>query len=197
MNLSKTHQWMAGAVLMLLMLLTRSSHAGTTVDLPDASWAVFFVAAFYLRSAALFPLFMLAAWLIDLSAVELGGVSDFCLTPAYLTLVPAYGALWLSGSWYAGVHRERLSTILPLAGAFVVGTALCELLSSGGFYLFSGYFGEPSWGEYVTRTITYFPSFLATAALYLSLAACAHLFARAYSGRAYGRPGDTPNAHSG
>lgn len=195
MNLSKTHRWMAGAALMLLMVLTRSSHTGTAVDLPDASWAVFFVAAFYLRAAALFPLFMLAAWLIDLSAVKLGGVSDFCVTPAYFTLVPAYGALWLAGSWYAGIHRERLATLLPLTVSFVLAAALCDLFSSGGFYLYSGYFQDPSWGEYVTRTITYFPSFLLTAALYLALAACTHLFVRAYTAR--GQPDNTPNGHSG
>lgn len=183
--------------MMLLMVSTRSSHAGTAVDLPDASWTVFFLAAFYLRSAALFPVFMLGAWLTDLSAVGAGGVSDFCLTPAYFTLVPAYGALWLAGSWYAGVHRDRWSTILPLAGIFGLGVALCEVFSSGGFYLFSGYFQDPSWGEYAARTITYFPSFLWTAALYLALAACVHLFVYAYTGRAYGQSGDEPSAHSG
>lgn len=180
MNMSKTHQWLAGITLMLLMVLTRGSHAGTAVDLPDASWAVFFVAAFYLRSAALFPAFMLAAWLIDLSAVNFGGVSNFCLTPAYFMLVPAYGALWLAGLWYAGVHRERLSTILPLSGAFVLGVVLCDLFSSGGFYLFSGYFHELTWAQYLERTVAYFPSFLVTAALYLALAVCVHLFVRAY-----------------
>lgn len=182
MNMSKTHQWLAGTALMLLMVLTRSSHAGTAVDLPDASWAVFFLAAFYLRSAVLFPVFMLAAWLIDLSAVNAGGVSDFCLTPAYFMLVPAYGALWLAGLWYAGVHRERLATILPLSGAFLIGVALCDLFSSGGFYLFSGYFHDLTWAEYFRRTAAYFPSFLMTAVLYLALAACVHLFVRAYSG---------------
>lgn len=197
MNMSKTHQWTAGTALMLLMVLTRSSHAGTAVDLPDASWAVFFLAGFYLRSAILFPAFMLAAWLTDLSAVNVGGVSDFCLTPAYFMLVPAYGALWLAGLWYAGVHRERFSTIAPLSGAFMLGVAVCELFSSGGFYLFSGYFRELTWSEYLERTVAYFPSFLTTAVLYLVLAVCAHLFVRAYHGRVHGPSRDTPNLPSG
>ena len=181
MNLSKTHQYMVGALLMLLMILTRSSHTGSAINLPDASWAIFFLAAFYLNgSLRLFPVFMLAAWSIDLAAVRIGGVDPFCLTPAYFTLVPAYGSLWLAGRWYAGVHRDRLSSLLPLLGAFLLGVGVCEILSSGGFYLFSGHFQSHGWVEYLERTIGYFPSFLATTLLYLSLAVCVHAAVRVH-----------------
>jgi hypothetical protein len=180
MNLSKTHQRAVGAVLMLLMVLTRSHHAATAVHLPDASWTVFFLAAVYLRSLWPFPVFALAAWLIDLAAVDLGGVSGFCMTPAYVALIPAYGALWLAGLWYARVHRDRLSTLWPLAGIFLLGVGVCDLFSSGGFYLFSGYFHHQSWGEYIARTREYLPSFLASASLYLGAAALIHVFARAF-----------------
>lgn len=180
MNLIKTHQYVAGAVLMLLMILTRSSHTATAIDLPDASWAVFFLGGFYLMSVRLFPLFMLVAWLTDLGAVSVGGVDDSCLTPAYFALVPAYGALWLAGMWYGHVHRDRLSTLLPLLGIFLVGVGLCEIFSSGGFYVFSGSFQSLSWTEYAQRTVKYFPSFVSSALMYLLVAVCVHFFVRAY-----------------
>ena len=184
MNLSKTHRWIAGISLMLLMAVTRSSHLGGAADLPDASWAVFFLAAFYLQSLTPFAAFMLAAWLIDLSAVQLGGVDAFCLTPAYFTLVPAYGALWLAGLWYARMHRERPSTVPRLLGTFGLGVVACELFSSGGFYLCSGYFQQPGWAQYLERTATYFPTFLATAVFYLALAVLVHLTVWACARRA-------------
>lgn len=187
MTLSKTHYWTVGAVLLSLLALTRSGHLGTPVDLPDASWAIFFLAGFYLRSLRWFPVFMLAAWLIDLAAVRYAGVDPFCLTPAYFTLVPAYGALFLAGRVYAGMHRERIATLLPLAGVFLGGVVLCELFSSGGFYLFSGYFTDPSWAQYLERTLTYFPSFLSTTLLYLGLAVLAHGFVRACFGGTEGQ----------
>lgn len=178
MNLNKTHQRAVGVALLLLMVLTRSHHAATAVHLPDASWAVFFLAAACLRALWPFPVFALAAWLTDLVAVDLGGVSDFCMTPAYLALIPAYGALWLAGLWYTRVHRDRLSTLAPLFGIFLLGVLVCDVISSGAFYLFSGYFQSPGWTGYLVRTAEYLPSFVAVSLLYLALAAGVYAFAR-------------------
>jgi len=89
---------------------------------------------------------------------------------------------------YAHVHRERLATLLPLAGLLVGGVVLCELFSSGGFYLFSGYFHDLSWADYAGRTVTYFPRFLATAVLYLALAAGVHGLVSVYRRSAAAKP---------
>ena len=73
--------------------------------LPDASLAAFFLAGFYLRALwvpiALFAL----ATVIDLTAIGWGGVSGYCLSPAYAMLVPAYGAAWAVGRWYRSRHQ--------------------------------------------------------------------------------------------
>lgn len=178
MNLSKNHKWIIGIGLMLLMILTRSHHFANTSQLPDASWAVFFLAAIYLRSLWLFPVFMLVAWLSDLAAVKYAGVSDFCITPGYFTLVAAYGALWLAGFWYAHQHKDTWSTLSPLCISFLAGMFLCEIFSSGGFYLFSGYFSDPNLNEFVMRVIKYFPGFFMSAMMYIAIAMGLHLSVR-------------------
>lgn len=178
MNSSKSHQRAVGAVFLVLMILTRSHHAATALHLPDASWAVFYLAPIWLRALWPFPVFFLAAWLTDLVVVDLGGVSGFCMTPAYFALLPAYGTLWLGGLWYARVHRDRPSSLLPFFGIALAVVAVCDLFSSGGFYLFSGYFASPTWAGYLARTGTYLPAFLLSTMLYLSLAACVYAFAR-------------------
>ena len=89
------------AALILLMLATRLPMLGPAFHLDDASWAVFFLAGFYLREQWrwAFPLFMAIAVAIDLVAIQYLGVSNYCVTVAYWFIVPSYAALWFGGSW--------------------------------------------------------------------------------------------------
>jgi hypothetical protein len=157
------------------MALTRSHHWATLHALPDASWAVFFLVGVYLRAFWVAPVLMLGAVLVDYVAITWGGVSSFCVSPAYWLLIPAYGALFLAGRVYARHHRLSWSALPWLMGSALAGAVLAELFSSGGFYFFSGRFVEPGLGEFIPRLVKYFPSNLATMAAYLSLAAVAHV----------------------
>ncbi len=162
-----------GLTLALLMAATRSHHFATTLHLPDASWAVFFLAGFYLRPLWAFPTLLALAAASDFTAIAWFGISDLCVSPAYGFLLPAYAALWFAGRWYAGRYRFALPALVPLAGSLIIGAAACELVSSGGFYFFSGRF-EPSLTEFGTRLVHYFPLSLAAMAFYVALAAIVH-----------------------
>jgi hypothetical protein len=134
-----------GLALAALMAATRGQQfAPLGQHLPDASLAAFFLAGFYLRSAWGFGALFAFATLIDLTAIGWGGVSGYCLTPAYWLLVPAYGSVWAVGRWYAGRHRESAATLPVLGAALLVGGLAAELFASGGFYLLSGRFAEVS-----------------------------------------------------
>ncbi|WP_372695558.1 hypothetical protein [Immundisolibacter sp.] len=160
----------SGLLLAALMLATRSHHFASPLHLPDASWAVFFLAGALLPGwRPLAGLLGLAA-VIDYVAIAFGGVSAFCVSPAYAALVPAYGALYAAGRWYARRHRPAASSLLPFAGAALTGTAVCELLSSGAFYVFSGRFAEPTLAQFGERLLRYFPLALEGMALYLGAA---------------------------
>ncbi len=160
--------------LTLLMLATRGHHDFTPVHLPDASWAIFFLAGLYLPWRWAFAaLFLLAAG-IDYVAITWGGVSSFCVTGAYGFLVPAYGALWFAGRIYSRGEDLTRRDLLPLALYALMGTLACELLSSGGFYFFSGRYVDPTLGEFAGRLAKYLPGSLRVVALYLGLAALVH-----------------------
>lgn len=60
-------------MLAALMAATRSHHFATAFHLPDASWAVFFLAGVYLRLVSMLPALMAEAALIDYAAVTWGG----------------------------------------------------------------------------------------------------------------------------
>ena len=162
-------------LLFVLLAVTRGHHFPTLAQLlPSASWAVFFLAGMYLRPAWTLPALLGVAGLLDYATIAWGGVSDFCVSPAYIALLPAYSALWLAGHWYAGRHRLKPATLLSLSAAVLVGTAVCELLSSGGFYFFSGRFTAPTLLGFAERFVVYFPRSLHSILFWVVVAALAH-----------------------
>lgn len=165
-TLSNRQQIYIGLALAFLIATTRSHHFATLHHLPDASWAVFFLAGLYLRPTWVLAALLGEAALTDFIATTWGGVSDFCITAAYGMLLPAYGSLWLAGRWYAGHCRPVISTLVPLSIAIFLGTLACQTFSSGGFYLFSGYF-EPNIAEFGARFAKYYPSYLGSTLFYL------------------------------
>lgn len=170
--LSTKQQWLVGGILLLVMLATRihvSNH------LQDASWAIFFLAGFYLRHWLSFGVFMAAAVLIDYIAISQMGVSSFCVTDAYVALVPAYGALYAAGRGFGGMYRESLSALLPLAASLLVGVVACEVISSGSFYAVSPRFASEGLGGFVQDLGKYLPHNLAIAAFYVGIATLAHV----------------------
>ncbi len=173
-TLSNRHQLIIGVLLALLILATRGHHFATLHALPSASWAAFFLAGIYLRPVwAMTALLLLCAGM-DSYAFIWGNASGYCLTAAYAFLVPAYGAQWFAGRWYAKQHQFAWHTLLPLSAATLAGSALCELFSSGGFYFFSGRFAEPNLAEFASRLVKYFPGSLQAIAFYILCASLLH-----------------------
>ncbi|MCI0667374.1 MAG: hypothetical protein L0Y43_04890 [Methylococcaceae bacterium] len=181
-NIDRPSAYIALA-LALLMAATRSHHFAAATYLPDASWAVFFLAGFYLRTLWAFAALLVLAGASDYVSINWFGVSDFCISPAYGFLLPAYGTLWLAGRWYARRHRFALATLMPLAGVVLAGAVLCEVFSSGGFYFFSGRFPEPDLLTFAGRFTLYFPPLLMTMGFYVALAALVHAVLESLRGR--------------
>lgn len=175
LSLSTRQQLLVGLGLAALMVATRGHHFATLHNLPGASWAVFFLAGVYLRSVWGLPGLLALSWLLDFAAFTWGGASGFCLTSAYVFLLPAYGALWFAGRCYANRHRFEWRTLMPLSIAVLAGAAVCELFSSGGFYFFSGRFAEPGLAEFGARLVKYFPGYLQSLTFYVAIAAMVHV----------------------
>lgn len=174
LNLSIRSQMLIGVALIMLMMVTRGDYFLSLGQLPDASWAIFFLVGLYLRSA--WPLlgFFVLSWSLDFIAYRWGGVSDFCLTPAYIFLLPAYASLWLAGRWYAARYQFKWTTVMPLVSSAFVGVSLCELFSSGGFYFFSGRFETTTMTEFAQRTVQYLPYYVESFLLYAGMAMIVH-----------------------
>lgn len=157
-------------VLCVLMAATRSHHFGDALRLPDASLAIFFIAGFGLSAAWAFPALLLEAAVIDWLTTSVGGVSDYCLSPAYAFLIPTYACLWYGGRWTARRHRLDWHTLLPLVTSLLITTSLAYLISSGSFYLLSENVSGTRWIDYATSAARYYPPYVMGALLYVGIA---------------------------
>ncbi len=179
-NVSSKNQYIIGAVLLALMVITRGN---ISAHLQDASWAIFFLVGFYLRDSSLvrlgFPVFFLAAFAIDLTVIDAQGGVHYCFTPAYPFLIPAYASMWFAGKWLGKTHaennQENVRGLFRLVASAAIGVTVCFLISNAGFYFFSEKFEAMSASQYASSVAQYLPAYLKTTALYLGFAAVVHM----------------------
>lgn len=173
----KTFDFAIFAALCVVMLITRSHSLSEVVHLPETSLATFFIAGFYIRSRLAMPALFALGYAIDLVVIHGMGGSDFCFTPAYWMLLPAYGVMWLGGRFAARRFGASLAA-LPAIIAVLCGTTLVSnLLSSGGFYWLGGRFAEPTLAGFLPRVERYFPGTLLSTLIWAGVAAAAHAVA--------------------
>lgn len=181
-------------ILVLLALVMAATRINHFAPIPDASWAVFFAAGFYLRGSArwAFPLLMALAVLIDFAVIANTGMSiwsHYCMSPAYWLLAPSYAAMWLGGSWL----RTRYTALEPrllgsLAVAALLSTSVCFLLSNGSFYLLSSQVATRSMGGWITNMGHWYLPYLRTAVVYIAIATVIHVAAIWIARRSIGTP---------
>jgi hypothetical protein len=187
MNILQNKTFWIATTLVLLMAATRFNHFGSSLALPDASYAVFFLAGLYLgriRGAlVVLALLMVEAALIDYYAINFREISAGCVTSAYAFLVFAYGALWFVGRWYAPKHDLTLSGLGGLLAAALAAGSAAFVIANVSFYLLAGYVDSMSVAEYVSRVTEYFASYVAVAVVYIGVAVCVQMFIALLEGK--------------
>jgi hypothetical protein len=168
--------------LALVMAATRIHLSLFNHDVRDASWAVFFLAGFWLRGSFrwAFPLLMAGAVLTDYLVINGQGIdfwSHYCVSVAYWFLIPAYLSLWMGGSWLARHQRGLSMSTLGLAAvALLVSQLVCYVLSNGSFYWLSNSVPQPrSFSAWFENLGDWYLPFLGTTALYVGIGALAHV----------------------
>ncbi len=170
--------------LVVVMAITRIHLSLLHHDVSDASWAIFFLAGFWLRGAGrwAFPLLMAEAVLLDYLVISNQGIdfwSHYCVSMAYWFLIPSYFSLWLGGSWLAK-HQTGLTwqTLGMGVVALLVSWAACYVLSNGSFYWLSDSVPLPrSAGNWFVNMGDWYLPFLETTALYVGIGAVMHVLA--------------------
>ena len=165
------------ALLAIVMAATRFSPVAGITHLQDASWAVFFVAGFYLANqwCWVFPALMAEAVLIDYVAIRYLGVSNYCVTVAYWFLVPSYAALWLSGSWLRRHHSIDMRGFTLLAASLGGAVSLCFFISNASFYWIGARVAERTWDGWLANFSAWYWPFLRVPLVYVGVAALIHV----------------------
>jgi hypothetical protein len=171
------NELLVGCLLMLVLVITRSgitrSHFGTEFNLPDASWAVFWMMGIFTTHLA-WPALLLAACVgVDYFVIA-GGVSAYCMTPAYPFLIPAYLSLWALGKWSRAQLPVRASSLPALALSLLLGITSCFLIANISFYFMSGYFAQMPLLLFAQGVARYWPYYLLHAAIYAGTGVLIH-----------------------
>lgn len=177
---SQTKQLGIFAALVLLMAVTRGSHFGSAINLPDATLAIFLVAGFMLprftlTALAAFIFLLLEAGGLDYYAIVYQGVSDYCVSPGYWFLIPTYASMWFAGHWFASRKQNSWSGLALFGGVSWLASSVAFLISNGAFYALSGRFTEMSIAEYAARVAQYYPPYVGGALMYLAMAAAIYI----------------------
>jgi hypothetical protein len=166
-SILKKHDIQVGVLaLMGLMLATRFHHFGSVFLLPDASLVVFFLSGLFYNRLKVFILLLAEAALIDYVAIAQLNVSDYCVSPAYLGLIPTYAAMWLAGAYCVKFKKLNSSELFTQFSVLFMATSIAFLISNGTFYLFSGRFAQMSMMFYIERVEQFYLPYLTTTLLY-------------------------------
>ncbi len=107
------------------MALTRSDHFGSVITLPDASLAVFYLAGIFTGGMASFAVLLTATVLLAYPAITYGQVSDYCISPAYVFLMPTYALMLFAGRWSAKYASFSSRDLSHQFGYLLLATSLC------------------------------------------------------------------------
>jgi len=149
-----------------LMLATRFHHFGGAFSLPDASLAAFFFAGLWVRGWKFFALLLVEAGLIDSISITQFNVSDYCVSSAYVFLVPTYACLWFAGRYCARYKTMKLTELTAQFAMLLLATSAAFAISNASFYLLSGKFTDLNWLEYSSRVAQYYPPYLGYTLVY-------------------------------
>ena len=153
------------ALVILTMLLTRGSHLLTSVSLPDASFALFFISAILLKQPKWFILLFGFSTLVDIITLSLNSSYQISINFSYLGLLPSYGIMWLAGVWLNKQSNALEAVKFSLAA--LVSTFVAFVISTQTYYLFSGRFPNHGLVETMQYGWNYLPGYLAYTAMYL------------------------------
>jgi GNAT superfamily N-acetyltransferase len=159
--------------LLALMIVTRSGHLGTAWQPPDASWAVLYLAGFHFRREwrwAL-PTLLFTAVAVDFILIRDLGVSAYCVTMAYVFMLPAYSLLWLGGAWMRRAYRHDAADLIRCAASLGIAASLCFLLTNASFYWLGGRIPNPGLGGWGRNFMQWYPGFVGVPFVYTGIAA--------------------------
>jgi hypothetical protein len=155
---------MIAVILIAIMIVTRLPVLAGFLHVADASWAVFFLAGYWLpeRWRWMFPALIATAVAIDLIAIEWMGVPNYCLTRAYWFIVPGYASLWLGGALLRRHASGDLRGVGVALLALLTSASLCFLVTNASFFWLGERVAAPTWDGWIENFMRWYWPFVRT-----------------------------------
>ena len=155
-----------GVALVLAILLTRSSHFGTSVALPDATLAILFLGGLLRFNLRWLAAIIAIAFAVDFYAVGVAGVSDYCMSLGYWGLIPTYATVWAIGRFTS--KREQPYALKTLVPAALTSASLAFVMSNAFWYAFSDKVSTLSVYQFSQAVAQYFTPYVGYTMFYLT-----------------------------
>ena len=155
--------------LLALMATTRIHHFGSETILPDASLAVFFLAGLYVSNRAWLAGLLVVAGLLDYLAIDQFNVSDWCMSPAYVFLIPTYAIMWLAGRFCRTLAATGKREWVVFAALATVSATVAFVISNASFFIFSDRYADMSVVDYSLAVVRHIPAYVGAALAYALL----------------------------
>jgi hypothetical protein len=166
-SMTKKNYTLAGILILIaIMAATRIHHFGSALSLPDASLAVFFLMGLLSGNRWLLGLLLLLAGLLDYIAINQFGVSDWCISPAYIFLIPTYAILWFAGRYCSRFKSMIFKNLALQFGVLFLATSTAFVISNASFYLLSENVSDLSLMQYSQGVVQYYLPYLSTTLIY-------------------------------
>jgi len=176
---SKSNSFIPASLILILMMITRASHFGTSALLPDASIACFFLMGVLLTKVRWLVIGMTLSVAIDLLVTRWMGVSDYCMSLGYWGLIPTYALVWWMGRH---LPLERLD----IKGYMIQGwfaTSIAFVMSNLFWFIFSDKVASMNLVDFGTAVAKYYLPYTGFTLFYLlsafvAMALVSRLYAR-------------------
>jgi hypothetical protein len=168
MSLKTQNSTLIGMALIALIVLTRSSHFGTSFLLPDATIAALFLTGMLMQKIRWLAIAIAVAFAVDFYALGFAGVADYCMSLGYWGLIPTYAMVWGVGRYIA--KQEKPFAVQVFVTAALMATSLAFVLSNAFWYAFSDKVNSLTITEFSARVAPYFTPYLGYTVFYLGSA---------------------------
>ena len=111
---------------------------------------------------------------VDFVVIRDLGVSSYCVTVAYVFMLPAYAALWLGGARMRRAYRHDLADLVRWVVSLGLASSLCFLLTNATFYWLGGRIADPTLGGWWQSLTHWYPGFVGVPFVYVGIAGLLH-----------------------
>ncbi len=168
MFLSKNKSILIGALLFIVIFLTRVNHFGGSTCFPDATLAAMLLGGLLVEETYWFLLAIILAFCLDAYAIRFENIPDYCMSFGYWGLIPTYGLVWSAGRYLKSFKQPFGFLAYFLTG--LIATTIAFILSNAFWYSFSSKVNDLSVFQFSYDVTQYYLPYTGFTLLYLGIA---------------------------